>query len=71
MPPSRDREIWILVSLVMRVIEAVRAGRGILVGGLFCPFFGLRGGWCGVVWCVYIGESVMMLDSRQFSEAIE
>lgn len=35
MPPSRDKEIWILVSLVMRVIEAVRAGRGILVGVLF------------------------------------
>lgn len=28
MPPSSEREIWILVSLVIRVMDAVRGGRG-------------------------------------------
>lgn len=29
-PPSKEREIWILVSLVSRESVAVRAGRGIV-----------------------------------------
>lgn len=43
-PPSRERESWILVSLVLRVMEAVRRGKGVLiiVGGIECGGGGER-----------------------------
>ena len=53
-PPSRERETWILVSLVVRFMRAVRRGGGvgIMVGDLGC-------------WIYFVFSSFMVREKDQ------
>ena len=64
-PPSRERETWILVSLVLRFMRAVRRGDGVdimgLEGGVENLYFS---GWKATsssveeTWSCYLSDSM-------------